>query len=187
MKDKTNKLIVILLGALIILTIYRGRFITVFVPVNDSKQFVSGWKLETEFEVYSNGAIGIYPRLSTVDDCGRIDTFHISLQEVGGGLLESLNANDQSKTGGRICADRPASFGMIFNAPNGQIDSLVARFYWVDSAEVTSQTQIGLVKNTRFSLGDYEKSPDILILLYPILWIAFGVLILAKVTKLIKD
>ncbi len=188
MKDKTNLLIAILFGGLVILTVYRVRLITTVLPLNESTQTTAEWQIDTEFEVYGNGAIGVYPSLTPLKKCVRIDTFDITLREVGGGYLESIQENDSTNTDfKRICHDKPVSFGEIFNSPDNEIDSLVATYHWSDSTGNRPDVAINLLKRTSISLADPEKSTDVVILLYPILWMAIGVLILAKLTKLIKD
>jgi hypothetical protein len=194
MNDRTSLLIVILFGALVVLTVYRGRFVAYTVP-SATVQSGEGWRLSTEFEVYGDGDIGIFPYLSPLDECKRFDALSVKLQSKNDSGLRfnpvqrNGNYSDQNsdKSRKKICPGDSISFSEIFEAPDDKIDSLTAIFVWKDSAGITSNTQIDLVEKTSFSLGDYEKSSDVLILLYPILWMAFGVLILAKLTKLIKD
>jgi hypothetical protein len=194
MKDKTSLLIVILFGALVVLTVYRGRLLTYTVP-SATVRSDAAWRLYGEFEVYSDGDIGVYPYLSPLDECKRIDSLGIRLQSKNDSGLRfdpvqrngSFSGEDSDKGLKKICPGDSIGFSEIFEVPDDKVDSLVAIFIWKDSAGITSNTKIDLVKKTSFSLGGSEKSSDILILLYPILWMAFGVLILAKLTKLIKD
>jgi hypothetical protein len=194
MKDRTLLLIVILFGALVVLTVYRGRIVTYTVP-SATVQSHPAWRLSAEFEVYGDGDIGIYPYLSPVDECKRLDSLSIKLQsKKNSGLrfnpvMKDGNYSDQNsdKSHKKICPGDSIGFYEIFEVPDDEVDSLTAIFIRKDSAGITSNTQIDLVKKTSFSLGGYDKSSDVLILLYPILWMAFGVLILAKLTKLIKD
>jgi hypothetical protein len=194
MKDKTSLLIVILFGALVVLTVYRGRIVTYTVP-SAIVRSDPAWRLSAEFEVYSDGDIGVYSYLSPLDECKRFDSLSIKLQSKNdsGFRFNPVQRNGKSsgedwdKSLKKICPGDSISFAEIFEVPDDEVDSLTAIFIWKDSTGITSTSRVDLVKKTSFSLGGYEKSSNVLILLYPILWMAFGVLILAKLTKLIKD
>jgi hypothetical protein len=194
MKDRTSLLIVILFGALVVLTVYRGRFVTYTVP-SATVRSAPAWRLSAEFEVYGDGDIGVYPYLAPLNECNRFDSLSVKLQsKKNSGLRFSpVRRNDtysdqnSDKSHKKICPGDSISFPEIFEVPDDEADSLTVIFTWRDSAGTFPNTQIDLVKQTSFTLGGYEKSSDVLILLYPILWMAFGVLILAKLTKLIKD
>jgi hypothetical protein len=194
MKDRTSLLIVILFGALVVITVYRGRFVTYTVP-SATVQSHPAWRLSAEFEVYGNADIGIYPYLTPLDECKQFDSLSVKLQSKKDSRLRfnrlqrNDNYSDQNsvKSHKKTCPGDSISFAEVFEVPDDKVDSLTVIFAWKDSAGTSSNTQIDLVKKTSFTLGGDEKSSDVLILLYPILWMAFGVLILAKLTKLIKD
>jgi hypothetical protein len=194
MKDRTSLLIVILFGALVVITVYRGRLVTYTVP-SATVRSDPAWRLSAEFEVYGDGDIGIYPYLTPLDECKRFDFLGIKLQSKKDSQLRfnpvqrNDNYSDQNsvKSHKKICPGDSISFAEIFEVPDDEVGSLTAIFIWKDSTGITSNSRVDLVKKTSFSLGGREKSSDVLILLYPILWMAFGVLILAKLTKLIKD
>jgi hypothetical protein len=192
MKDRTTQLIVILLGALIILTVYRGRFVTYTIPSVAVKSGTD-WRLSTEFEVYGDGAIGVYSYLSPLRKCNRFDSTSISLQsrqnQAGDFRLMQFNKHLSNQKPevllNEICPGDSMGLSYVFEVPKGT-DSLAAIFSWTDSTGISTNARIDLLRKTSFSFKRNDE-PDILILLYPILWMAFGVLILAKLTKLIKD
>jgi hypothetical protein len=194
-KDNSIIGILLLAGVIIYITIYWGKWVHYLKPSINSRVFFSTNQFfEPGFDLYETESVAVFTTLGGLDSCYTMDSLQVNLSIAGRAddpiKTESVHIYNEGKTqatlkGTRICPGNKISIAQVFKLEGIPSSHFRVTYIFTDDKQNPLQRTIDLVVAKKFQIGSTNGSKFVMVL-YPILWIAFGVVLLAKITRLIK-
>jgi hypothetical protein len=188
LNDNINLLIVLLFASLAYITLFKGRWSdkVKLTDVYNTDQRIRLSKTTFIDPVYSieanNGIFNVDGNFTFLNDSLSIDTLIITLTEIND---KNSREKSQVAVSTNINGSRSAIHQVFQNVSKGSQRFLVG-FNFKESTGRRFKTTIDLKRTKNFELAARNER-DLIIVLYPVLWIAFGVLVLVKITNLVRD
>ena len=187
LNDNINLLIVLLFGSLAFITVTKGRWSDKIKPAdvyNSSRIHLSkNTSIDPSYSIEPlDQTFTLEGTLDIVTDSISLDSLLISLTEI----------DDKNGSQNRQIAIKTEIQGShtpireTFNFKNPGSHRFIVAFSSRESSGDVLMASVELKKTKNFELSA-RNSSDIIIVLYPALWVAFGVLLLVKITNLIRD
>lgn len=184
--DNINLLIVLLFASLAYITIFKGHW-------SDKIKLTDVYNTDQRVKLSKNNVIdpiySIEPKNRNFTVDGSLDTGDTALVSLVISLTELNRKKDQQtiKTAKlNLTGEKHQEIHQVFEYGNESSRQFTIVFQAQDRAGRISKKSIQLKKTKNFELAA-RNDGDFIIVLYPVLWIAFGTLVLVKITKLIRS
>jgi hypothetical protein len=178
-RDNINLLILLLFGSLVYITAYRGHWTDQLKPGETGKLKLSGnIFLLPSYTLADHTEFTLSGELTTIDNCVIIDSLFIVVKTKSETTYRNLTPSE-------ICIGKSVTFSESFRFVNN-FDRIDVKFTIKEHEKPSSVHNTYVEKGKKFELRRKNRF-DFIILLYPALWITFGVLVLVKLTRLIRE
>jgi hypothetical protein len=187
LNDNINLLIVLLFASLAYITIFNGRWydkvkLTDVYNTDKRIRLSENTMVDPSYSIESGRQeFTIDAEISILNDSLTIDSLVISLTEIGD---EEGYKNVQVAVVRNI-EEKSSAIHHTFSYENSGSHRFTVSFNSRESTGKLFRASIDLKKTKNFELTARNNS-NIIIVLYPALWVAFGVLLLVKITNLVR-